>query len=108
MSKNKKNLEEVEKPSTPIEESDEIIIGEPLIMRPQDLPLVVTLPASASKAQVHFAGVLNAYAYKNPKKWEKKKTALIAELKRLKDAPDPEPEPDGMGRISYKNKLIEN
>ncbi len=71
------------------ETSDEIIVRDPLILRPVDLPLVIELPASASKAQVEFAKVLNAYAYKNPEKWAIKKDKLLAELKAKKNAPDP-------------------
>lgn len=71
------------------ETSDEIIVRDPLILRPVDLPLVIKLPASASKAQVEFAKVLNAYAYKNPEKWAIKKDKLLAELKAKKNAPDP-------------------
>jgi len=71
------------------ETSDEIIVRDPLVLRPVDLPLVIELPASASKAQVEFAKVLNAYAYKNPEKWAIKKDKLLAELKAKKNAPDP-------------------
>lgn len=69
--------------------SDEIIVRDPLVLRPVDLPLVIELPASASKAQVEFAKVLNAYAYKNPEKWAIKKDKLLVELKAKKNAPDP-------------------
>lgn len=69
--------------------NDEIVVRDPLILRPQELPLVIELPASASKAQVEFAKVLNGYAYKNPTKWEVKKDKLLAELRAKKNAPDP-------------------
>lgn len=53
-----------------------IEIGDPLILRPVELPLVVK-PANGGKwkneAQARYASILNAYAYKNPKKWEVKK-----------------------------------
>lgn len=68
---------------------DEIVVRDPQIIKPVDLPLVITLPESASKAQVEFAKVLNGYAYKNPTKWEVKKEALLKQLKNLKNAPDP-------------------
>lgn len=71
------------------ETSDEIVVRDPLVLRPVDLPLVIELPASASKAQVEFAKVLNAYAYKNPEKWEVKKEKLLAELRAKKNSPDP-------------------
>ena len=70
-------------------ELDEIVVADPQVLRPTSLPLVVTLPTSASKAQVEYAKVLNGYAYKNPTKWNIKKDELIAKLKALKDAPDP-------------------
>lgn len=79
----KEKIEKVE------EVSDEIIVRDPLVLRPVDLPLVIELPASASKAQVEFAKVLNAYAYKNPEKWAVKKDKLLAELKAKKNSPDP-------------------
>lgn len=81
------------------DESDEIVVKDPLVIRPVELPLVITLPASASKAQVEYAKTLNGYAYKNPEKWAFKKDdrtvdgkvvkGLITKLKELKNAPDP-------------------
>lgn len=51
-------------------------IGDPQELRPVDLPLVVK-PAKGgewkNEAQARFAATLNAYAYKNPKKWAEKK-----------------------------------
>lgn len=112
----KKQIEkEVEKDidvDTSVEESDEIIVKDPLVLRPVELPLVVTLPKSASKAQVLFTKTLNAYAYKNPEKWAAKKDdrfhegkvikGLITQLKDLKDAPDPVENPN----LKFGNKLI--
>ena len=80
--------------------SNEIIVRDPLELRPVELPLVITLPEGASEAQVAFAKVLNAYAYKNPQKWATKKDdftntagqvvkGLISQLKDLKNAPAP-------------------
>ncbi len=68
---------------------DEIVVRDPEILRPKELPFVVTLPADASKAQIEFAKVLNSYAYQNPTKWAVKKDTLIKQLKALKNAPDP-------------------
>ena len=97
------------------EVSDEIIVKDPQVLRPVDLPLVITLPESASKAQVAFAKVLNAYAYKNPTKWAKKKDdsvdpvtkgtvkGLITQLKELKNAPDPV---ETEGGLQFGNKLL--
>ncbi len=71
------------------EVSDEIIVRDPQVLRPVELPLVVELPAGASKAQEAYAKVLNSYAYQNPEKWAKKQSVLISKLKELKNAPDP-------------------
>jgi hypothetical protein len=84
---------------------DEIVVNDPQILRPKVLPLVIELPASASVAQVEFAKILNAYAYKNPEKWAIKKEKLLAELKTLKNAPAPVEDPDRKLTIGTKNKL---
>lgn len=103
--KTNNKITEIEVVNTAIDvESDEIIVKDPEILRPRELPLVIELPANASKAQIEYAKVLNGYAYKNPAKWAVKKAKLIAELKALKNAPDPV-ELEG-GKISYGNKLI--
>ncbi len=104
-----KKIEAVEPESV---ESDEIIVKDPLVLRPVELPLVITLPSNASKAQIAFAKVLNAYAYKNPTKWAYKKDdkmvngtkvkGLITQLKELKDAPDP----IEAQNLKFGNKLI--
>lgn len=70
--------------------SDDIEVGSPVDLRPKNLPLVVKLPRGASSAQREYAKVLNAYAYTNPKKWEKKKDKLIARLRSLADHEVPE------------------
>src|SRR5581483_5075741 len=75
-------------PADPIPDQGEIIVKDPVNLV-RDLPLVVTLPDDASKAQIAFAKLLNAYAYQNPEKWAVRKDGLIAELKALKNAPDP-------------------
>lgn len=66
--------------------SFDIEVGDPQVLRPRELPLVVK-PADGAEwqndAQERFAGFLNAYAYKNPEKWEKKKEALVDQLKEL-------------------------
>lgn len=108
--KNSKIEEKVLAESTDVEvvdtviDSDEILVNDPEILRPRELPLVVVLPESASKAQIEFAKVLNGYAYKNPTKWNIKKTKLIAQLRALKNAPDPVEL--GNGKLSYSSKLI--
>ncbi len=85
MSKEKeiKEIEAIE------EDTSGIIVGDPALLRPSELPLVVKLPADASQAQIAYAKGLNAYAYQNPTKWEQKKEKLIEKLKSLKNAPDP-------------------
>ena len=87
------------------ETNEEIEVGNPSDLRPTKLPLVVKLPASASNAQKEFAKILNAYAYKNPTKWEIKKDTLIAKLKELKNAPDPVEQETGLKYT--KNSLQE-
>jgi hypothetical protein len=77
----------------------DIVVANPMDLRPKELPLVVTLPEGASKAQIAYAKTLNGYAYKNPTKWAEKKDdkvingvkvkGLISKLRDLKDAPDP-------------------
>lgn len=95
-------------------EEQEIIVNDPEILRPVELPLVVQLPEGASKAQIEFAKTLNAYAYKNPKKWKEKKDdkvlpsgkivkGLITQLRELKNAPDPV----SSDNLTFKNKLLE-
>jgi hypothetical protein len=91
----------------------DIVITDPEVFRPKELPLVIQLPADASKAQVEFAKVLNAYAYKNPTKWREKKEdkmvngkvvkGLISQLRDMKNAPDPIVNDN----LTFKNKLLE-
>ncbi len=67
------------------DESDEdgIIVKDPQVLRPVSLPLVVTLPESATDEQKEYVKTLNAYAYSNPEKWSIKKDVLIARLKEI-------------------------
>jgi len=65
-----------------------IIVNESPLAR-KILPLIVVLPANASKAQIERAKVLNGFAYQFPAKWDVRKEALLKELEALKDAPDP-------------------
>lgn len=93
-----KEIEKVEQvEEEKVEDTQDIVVGDPQLLRPSELPLVVTLPSDASDAQKVFASKLNAYAYQNPKKWEQKKDALIARLKSLKNAELP---PEGNLRIN--------
>lgn len=80
----KEKLEEVKLVEPKVEKkSDGIEVGEPMDLRPKNLPLVVKLPPGASSAQVEYAKILNGYAYQNPEKWAKKKDLLIARLRSL-------------------------
>lgn len=68
----------------------EIEVGDPQILRPTELPLVVK-PGEGqdwkNDAQRAYAAVLNAYAYSKPEKWAVKKAVLIEQLKQLGDNP---------------------
>ncbi len=91
----------------------DFIIGDPLQIRPVDLPLVIKLAEGQSyknPEQQLYANVLNAYAYKNPTKWATRKDVEIARLREIGDDVSKyylytgtQP---GEQNISYKNKLI--
>lgn len=84
------NEEETPRKKSKMDDDDQgIEVGDPMKLRPVELPLVVKLPEGASKAQEAYAKILNAYAYQNPTKWEMKKGKMIQKLKDLKNAPDP-------------------
>lgn len=87
----KKELDTKIQEQTAQEQMEEqgIKVANPLELRPVELPLVVTLPEDASKAQIAYVKYLNSYAYQNPTKWEQKKEALLKKLASLKNAPDP-------------------
>lgn len=72
-----------------VEAEQDIQVGDPQVLRPKELPLVVVLPENASKAQIKYAEILNSYAYQNTAKWAVKKEGLIQKLRDLKNAPDP-------------------
>lgn len=92
-------MKETIKDEVVLDDNQGIEVGSPLDLRPTELPLVVKLPADASKAQVEYAKILNGYAYKNPAKFEEKKNdqivdgkvvkGFLSKLKDLKNAPDP-------------------
>lgn len=73
--------QEVETPEVKTPE-DEIEVGNPIDLRPKELPLVVKTPKGGWKneQQEKFAKTLNAYAYSNTTKWGVKKDVLIARL----------------------------
>lgn len=95
----KKETTEVEEVEKVVDDNQGIEVGSPMDLRPTELPLVVKLPADASKAQIEYAKILNGYAYKNPAKFEAKKhdqivngavvKGFLTKLKELKNAPDP-------------------
>lgn len=90
-----KPLEEIilpkEEPVKPMDTSNDqgIEINIPETQKVQQLPLIVKLPESASKAQIAYAKIINAYAYQNPTKFATKKETMIKHLLSLKNAPDP-------------------
>jgi hypothetical protein len=90
-------------------------VAEPQIVRPQDLPLVVTPPQGkswANEAQAEFARTVNAYAYRNPQKWEGKKAELLKKLQELGNNPSFINQLRGAEsentRLTYSNKLMES
>lgn len=104
----------------------DIEVSDPMILRPVDLPLVVKPAAGgewANEAQAEYAKMLNAYAYKNPEKWNKnrldlsnkeiprsaKKYTLIANLQELASNPGKLALLKGSENpnVAYKNKLIQ-
>lgn len=89
----------------------EIEVGDPQILRPKELPLVVTPVGGewANEAQARYAKTLNGYAYKNPEKWAAKKDVLIAQLKELETNPSKIYKLEGgtEGNLSFKNRVIE-
>lgn len=93
----KKETEEVET----IKDTSGITVGDPMVLRPKELPLVVTLPEDASNAQKAYSKIINAYAYQNPEKFAEKKDAMIEKLKSLKNAPDPR-----IGNLKVGNSFI--
>lgn len=87
-----KPQEEIKLPEvkeTPTKNEQGIEITMPTVGRVQELPLIVKLPADASKAQIAYAKIMNVYAYQNPIKFAGKKDAMIKTLLSLKNAPDP-------------------
>lgn len=80
------------------EHSDEIIVGDPLSLKPVDLPLVVK-PAGKipenhpfggwkNAEQSKFAQTLNAHAYQFPDSWQTKKDKLVGQLSEIGKNPD--------------------
>ncbi len=86
-----------------------IIVGDPEVLRPVELPLVVKLEDGqdwANEAQAEYAKTLNGYAYKNPTKWAKKKDELIARLTEIGEDPSKLNLYKGIEEnLTYGNKL---
>lgn len=101
---------------TEVKAVNNIIVEDPLVLRPKELPLVVKPESGswANEAQAEFARVLNGYAYKNTAKWEKKKAVLLKQLAELATNPEkifvlkgePEFQEDGSGQVKFKNQLL--
>jgi len=114
----KKNDENVGNVNTEEEKTSfgDIEIGSPEIYRPKELPFIVKKKGGwDNEAQEKYAGVLNAYAYKNPDKFEKKKGILVAQLEEIGKDPDAIFNYNGIakgeqppGELTYKNKLVES
>ena len=69
------------------EKEQDIEVSDPLQLRPKELPLVIK-GDWVNEEQAEYAKTLNAYAYKNPTKWAKKKDVLIKKLRALADEPE--------------------
>lgn len=78
------------------EDQDSVEVGDPEELKPKVLPLVVTPKGGAkddefggwnNASAFSHAKTLNAYAYKNPRKWKKKKNVLVARLVELNELP---------------------
>lgn len=70
---------------------DGIDVADPEILKPVELPLVIKPSKGRSwenDEQAEYARYLNAYAYKNPKKWRKKKKALLDRLVAIGKDPE--------------------
>ncbi len=109
-------------------DTSDIEVEDPELLMPKELPLVIKPKGGKWKndEQVAYAKVLNAYAYKNPKKWKankinpktldeipntSKKDICIEQLAKLEKHPELFEQFTGnrLGdKISYKNQLMEN
>lgn len=102
-------IPELEEEESVEEDFEGITVKDPEILRPVELPLVITPPASGWKndAQARYAQTLNGYAYKNPRKWKKKKATLIKRLIEIGKDPDAITLYEGNeGNLSFTNRII--
>ena len=73
----RKRIEEADKVLVPVSvkkeniDTSDIVVEDPQILRPKELPLVIKPKDGKwkNKEQEEYARTLNAYAYKNPEKW---------------------------------------
>lgn len=65
-------------------------VRDPLKLRPVELPLVIETPKGGWKneAQAEYAATLNGYAYKNERKWKKKRAKLLKNLADIGEDPE--------------------
>lgn len=94
---------------------DDIEVGDPQLLRPAELPLVIK-PANngtwKNDEQASYAATLNAAAYSYPERWKEVKDVEIARLKEIGINPDrfyfyTGTQKGATGVVSYKNKLID-
>lgn len=103
-------------PSAPAADShDDIEVGDPQLLRPSELPLVIK-PANGGEwkndEQAQYAATLNAAAYAFPQRWAEVKDVEIARLKEIGANPErfyiyTGTQKGATGTVSYKNKLID-
>lgn len=89
----------------------EVEVGEAPMLEKRELPLIVkpTDPNGwKNDEQARYAAILNGYAYRNPKKWAKKKGMLIARLIEIGNDPDAlQKYMAANGGVSFKDKRFE-
>lgn len=118
--------EEVEETAEETDTSSEFEVSSPEIARPKELPLVVKPKGGAWKndEQARYAQVVNAYAYKNPEKWENnlrdpqtgkeipdssKKAVLLRQLSEIGENPEAVYKYMGNdGNVQYRNEALQN
>jgi hypothetical protein len=79
-------------------DNDEVEVGDPMSLRPVDLPLVVKPKGKVDAAdplggwkneeQAKFAATLNAHAYQFPRSWAAKKDKLVSQLVEIGNNPE--------------------
>jgi len=85
-----------------------VVVGDPEVFRPKELPLVVK-PKSGkwkNEAQERYAAILNGYAYSNPEKWKAKKEKLLRNLELIGEDPSKESEFSPRGGPQFRSELI--